>query len=90
MLCVQTALQLLGVTTVRIKCSEDLAPAVTDARYLTDSSARRFEATVERVRVGREKLVGVPGAFPDAVPTADDPSVDPPAGNWTPDADEPA
>ena len=41
---------------MRIKCTESIPPDVTEALYLTDSSTRRFEATVERVADDRVVL----------------------------------
>jgi misacylated tRNA(Ala) deacylase len=41
---------------VWIKCTGGIAPDVTEALYLTDSSTRRFEATVERVAGDRVVL----------------------------------
>lgn len=62
----------------------------TVSRYLDTLES---DDVVERVRIGRRKLVGVPGEMPDAVPTADGPSVDPPSpetptDSWTLETDE--
>ena len=48
----------------------------TVSRYL---DTLETSGTVERVRVGRRNLVGVPGELPDVVPTTDDRSADPPS-----------
>mgnify|MGYP000141506366 CR=1 FL=1 len=62
----------------------------TVSRYLGGLEA---DGTIERVRIGRRNLVGMPTEMPDAVPTADEPSIgtpsaDTPASSWAPEADE--
>jgi hypothetical protein len=62
----------------------------TVSRYLDSLES---SDTVERIRIGRQKLVAVPGRMPDPVasadhaPAADSPSDDPAAGAWSPEAD---
>jgi hypothetical protein len=59
----------------------------TVSRYL---EALESSGIVERVPVGRRKLVGIPGEMPDHVPVSDSPPVEPVPDSWSSEADEPA
>lgn len=59
----------------------------TVSRYLDTLESN---SVVERVPVGRRKLVGVPGEMPDSVPTSDGSPVEPASSSWSTGADEPA
>ncbi len=59
----------------------------TVSRYLETLES---SGIVERVPVGRRKLVGVPGEMPDCVPEADGPPEGSPIDSWSAGVDEPA
>ena len=58
----------------------------TVSRYLESLES---SGIVERVPVGRRKLVGVPGEMPDCVPEAAGSSESSPTDSWSPEVDEP-
>ena len=59
----------------------------TVSRYLDSLES---SGLVERVWVGRRKLVGVPGELPDPVPTSGGSPAGPASDGWSSGADEPA
>ena len=59
----------------------------TVSRYLDTLES---SGLVERIQVGRRKLVGVPGEMPDPVPTSDGPPAEPASGSRFARADETA
>ena len=59
----------------------------TVSRYLESLES---SGIVERVPVGRRKLVGVPGEMPDCVPEADGSAEASPTDSWSTGIDEPA
>jgi len=58
----------------------------TVSRYL---SSLESSDTVERIRIGRRKLVAVPGQMPDCVPDAGNPSTEPPTVDRWAEAGDP-
>ncbi|MDX1748471.1 MAG: helix-turn-helix domain-containing protein [Halobacteriales archaeon] len=48
------------------------------------------EGTVDRVQIGRRKLVGVPGGLPESVPTSDGPTADHSTSSWSSEVESPA
>jgi hypothetical protein len=59
----------------------------TVSRYLDSLES---SGVIERIWIGRRKLVGVPGEILERGPTAERPPIESPADSWSPEADDPA